>query len=288
MPFVNVNGCDLHFSDWGQPGGQPVVLAHAWGLSGVMWNQQLPDLIESGLRCVVFDRRGHGRSDRPGTGYDLDTLADDLAGVIDHLRLEKPIVVGHSLGASEVVRFLTRHGTDRVSGIVLSAPTLPALLKSADNPDGVDAAVFEEARRAMRADIGAWMARTTDEQYFGPSWPMEVDLGIWTRQQIAATPLPVLLACQLSFVEADFRSEMRALDVPTLVIQGDADTSCPLEMTGRPTAALIPRSRLVIIEGAGHGLYASAAGRYNEAILEFVNSCRGEHVGPRSEPEAVR
>ena len=220
MPFLTSQGCDLYFSDWGEPTGRPILLLHAWGLSGEMWNQQLPDLTEAGLRCVVYDRRGHGRSDRPGRGYDLDTLADDLSSIVERLGLEDAIVVGHSMGASEVVRYISRHGDDRVGGVVLSAPTLPALLRSEANPAGVEAAVFEEARRAMRADIGAWMARTPNAEYFGPGFPMADDLGTWTRQQIAATPLPVLLACQRSFLDTDFRPELGALDVPALVVQG--------------------------------------------------------------------
>lgn len=285
MPFVNVEHCDLHFSDWGEPGGRPVVFVHAWGLSSQMWSQQLPDLIDAGLRCVAYDRRGHGRSDCLGTGYDLDTLADDLAGVVEHLELNDAVLVGHSMGASEVVRYLTRHGAGRVSGVVLSAPTLPAVLRTADNPAGVDPLVFERARYAMRADIGAWMALTPNGVYFEPAWPIADDLGAWTRQQIAGTPLPVLLACQRSFLDVDFRPELKALDVPALVIQGDADTSCPLELTGRPTADLIDDAQLVVIEGAGHGLYTSAASRYNDALIEFVASRQAEHLRPSSATE---
>lgn len=279
MPQLTTSdGFGLHYSDWGDPQGQPVVLVHAWGLSAQMWSQQVPALTGAGLRCIAYDRRGHGRSDQPGGGYDLDTLADDLAGVIEHTGVHDAIVIGHSMGASEVARYLTRHGTGRVAGIVLSAPTLPAILQSEDNPSGVAPAIFEEARCAMRSDIGAWMARTSDQEYFGPDRPMAADLGVWTRQQIASTPLPVLLACQHSFLASDLRQELATLDVAALVIQGDADTSCPLDLTGRPTAALIDRSRLVVVEGAGHGLYASAADRYNRALLDFAaDCCPGAH-----------
>ncbi len=252
-----------------------------------MWNQQVPDLVEAGLRCVVYDRRGHGRSDRPGRGYEPDTLAGDLGALLDHLELADAVIAGHSMGTSEVVRYVSRHGADRVAGIVLSAPTLPALRRTEDNPGGVDDAVFEEAHQAMRDDIGAWMARATNEDYFGAAMPMSDDLGGWTRHQIVETPLAVLLACQRSFAEADFRPELGRLDLPTLVIQGDADTSCPLELTGRPTAALVPDSRLVVIEGAGHGLYASAA-RYNGELLHFISACPPKRDGAGQEPQAVR
>lgn len=292
MPFLTVSdGCDLFFSDWGDPHGRPVVFAHAWALSGDMWHQQIPDLVEAGLRCVVYDRRGHGRSDRPGHGYDLDTLAADLATLVDHLDLTDVVLVGHSMGASEVVRYVTNSGPDRVAGIVLCAPTLPALLRTEANPDGIDRAVFEEAWRAMRDDIGAWMDRFTNGDfnvYFGTTKQMSDDLGAWTRRQIIETPLVVALACQRSIVEADFRPELRSLDLPTLIIHGDADTSAPLERTGRPTAALIPASRLVVIEGAGHGLYASAAARCNRELLDFIAACPLKHIGEYQEPEVAR
>jgi non-heme chloroperoxidase len=289
MPLLTTpDGCDLFYSDWGDPNGRPVVFAHAWGLSSGMWNQQIPDLAEAGLRCVVYDRRGHGRSDRPGRGYGLDTLADDLGVLLDRLEIADAVLVGHSMGASEVVRYVSRHGTGRVAGIVLSAPTLPALRRADGNPGGVDGAVFEEARHAMRADIGAWLGRTTNQDYFGPAMPMSSDLGAWTRSQIVETPLAVLLACQRSFVEADFRAELRGLTRPALVIQGDADISCPLELTGRPTADLVPDGRLAVIEGAGHGLYASAAARYNGELLDFSSACPPGPDGARREPQAAR
>lgn len=288
MPYLTTSdGCDLFFSDWGDPGGRPVVFAHAWALSGDMWNQQVPDLVEAGLRCVVYDRRGHGRSDRPGHGYDIDALAADLAALVTHLNLTDAILVGHSMGASEVVRYVTNSSTDRVAGIVLSAPTLPALLRTEDNPDGIDRAMFEESWRAMRVDIGAWMTNFTNgdyNEYFGLAMPMSDELGAWTRRQIVETPLIVSLKCQRSFVEADFRAELRRLNLPTLIIQGDADTSLTLELSGRPTAALVPDNALVVIEGAGHGLYASAAARYNGELLAFISRCPSKHVGGQREP----
>jgi non-heme chloroperoxidase len=292
MPFLTTSdGTDLFYSDWGDPQGRPVVFAHAWALSGDMWHQQVSDLVDAGLRCIVYDRRGHGRSDRPGHGYDFDTLAADLAALVDHLDLTDAILVGHSMGAGEVVRYVTNNGTDRVAGIVLSAPTLPALLRTDDNPGGVDKGVFEEGWRVMRVDIGRWMANFTSGDfnvYFGTARPMSEDLGAWTRRQIVDTPLTVALACQRSMVEGDFRAELRRLDLPTLIIHGDVDTSAPLELTARPTAALVPGSRLVLIEGAGHGLYASAAATYNIELRQFIATCPTEQIGTHREPQVVR
>jgi non-heme chloroperoxidase len=292
MPFfTSSDGTNLFFSDWGDPHGRPVVFAHAWALSGDMWNQQIPDLVEGGLRCVVYDRRGHGRSDRPGHGYDFDTLAADLAALVDHLDLTDAILVGHSMGAGEVVRYVTNNGTDCVAGVVLSAPTLPALVRTDDNPGGVDKEVFEEGWRVMRVDIGRWMTNFTNGDfnvYFGTARPMSEDVGAWTRRQIVDTPLAVALACQRSMVEADFRAELRQLDLPTLIIHGDVDTSAPLELTARPTAALVPGSRLVLIEGAGHGLYASATALYNTELLQFISTCQTGQIGAHRELQVAR
>ncbi len=292
MPFrTSSDGTDLFFSDWGDPRGRPVVFAAAWALSGDMWHQQVPELVDAGLRCVVYDRRGHGRSDRPRHGYDFDTLAADLAALVDHLDLTDAILVGHSMGASEVLRFVTNNGTDRAAGVVLSAPMLPALLRTDDNPGGIERETFEEGWRAMRVDIGVWMTNFTNgdfSEYFGAARPMSDDLGAWTRRQIVDTPLIVALACQRSLVEADFRPELRRLDLPTLIIHGDADTSAPLELTARPTAALVPSSRLVLIEGAGHGLYASAAALYNTELLHFISSCPTSQFGAHDEPQTAR
>jgi non-heme chloroperoxidase len=192
MPFLTTSdGCILYFSDWGDPHGQPVVFASAWALSGDMWHQQIPDLVDAGRRCVVYDRRGHGRSDRPGHGYEFDSLAADLAVLIEHLDLTDAILVGHSMGASEVVRYVTNYGTDRAAAVVLSAPTLPALLRTDDNPAGVDKEVFEEGWRAMRIDIGGWMSTFTNgdfNEYFGVARPMSDEFGAWTRRQFIDTP----------------------------------------------------------------------------------------------------
>jgi non-heme chloroperoxidase len=275
MPFVQTtDGTQLFTSDWGQPTAPPVVFAHGWGLNGGMWSAQLPALLEAGLRCVTYDRRGSGRSDRPGHGYDLDTLADDLATVVSSLELSDALLVGHSMGAAEVVRYLSRHGTGRVAGVVLSAPTTPVLLRGADNPNGVDESQFEAARTAMLADIGTFLAATSASDYFGDKYEVSPALAAWTSRQIIDTPLPVLLETQRTSSRADVRQDLAGLGLPVLVIQGSADRSSPLELTGRPTAALLPGCRLVVVDGAGHGLYTSAAARYNAELIDFARSCQ--------------
>lgn len=158
-----------------------------------MWNAQIPALLEAGFRCVTYDRRGHGHSDRPGRGYDTDSLADDLAAVLSHLDASAAVLAGHSLGAQEVVRYLSRHGTGRVTGAVLSAPISPVLLRGPDNPDGIDESNFQASREAMRTDIGAFVAATSASDYFGADHEASAGLADWTNRQIIDTPLRVLL-----------------------------------------------------------------------------------------------
>ncbi|GAA4630494.1 alpha/beta hydrolase [Actinoallomurus vinaceus] len=238
-----------------------------------MWNYQIPAFLTAGMRCVVFDRRGHGRSDLPGRGYDLDRLADDLADLLAHLDLCEVVLVGHSMGAAEVVRYLSRHGDERVSGMVLSAPTTPFLLRTDDNPEGpVEATTAEEVRKIMRRDIGAFVEGTSSADWFGPGYEVSAGLCDWTRRQFFDTPLQVLLSTNDVVVNADQRDELPKITVPALVIQGDADRSAPIDPTGRRTHALLPDSRLVVIDGAGHGLFMSDPDRYNTEVLAFIGT----------------
>jgi non-heme chloroperoxidase len=271
MPyFQTADYVSLFYTDY--PGGDPVVFAHAWALNGDMWNYQLPDLLAAGLRCVTYDRRGHGRSDRPGTGYEIDTLADDLAALIDQLDLTNVTLIGHSMGAGEVVRYLTRHGAGRIARLVLSGTVTPKLLQSADNPDGIPADLAAQARAPMVRDIGDWMAMNGRDDYYRGSHRVSQQLLDWTMNTIAAVPVPILAQTSSAFLNADFRSELTKLTVPTLVIHGTADFAMPVDLTARKTAPLIPDCRLTIIDGAGHGLYLSEATRYNAALLEFITS----------------
>ncbi|WP_285780851.1 alpha/beta hydrolase, partial [Microtetraspora sp. NBRC 13810] len=268
----------------GRPGGRTFVFAHAWALNSGMWHYQIPELLAAGSRCVVFDRRGHGRSDLPGRGYGLDRLADDLADLLDHLDLRDVVLVGHSLGAAEVVRHLSRRGEERVAGVVLSAPTTPCLLRTDDNADGpVAAADFAALQQVMRRDMGAFVAGTSHADYFGPAYEVSAGLGDWTHRQFFDTPLQVLLSTQEAFITADQRQELAEIRIPALVIQGDADRSAPIELTGRRTHALLPDARLVVLEGAGHGLYMSDPGRYNAELLRFAITLPAKaaaHHGP--------
>jgi non-heme chloroperoxidase len=273
MPHLETSdGTSLHYAEWGA--GSPVVFAHSWGLNSGMWSYQVPDLVEAGLRCIVYDRRGHGRSEQPGRGYDCDTLAGDLAGLIERLDLRDVTLVGHSFGCKEVVRSVTRHGPDRIARAVLLAPTTPFLLQTPDNPGGVDRAFFDATEAALRRDLGRWCEDNAPPFFGAGSWVSAATLD-WTLRQIVDTPLQVLLETFRANVESDFREELRRFPVPTLIVHGDADASAPIELTGRPTAKLVPDVRLIEYAGVGHGLYVSERERVNADVLAFL---QGEPV----------
>jgi non-heme chloroperoxidase len=252
---------------WGS--GRAVVLLHAWGLDSHMWNAQLSALLGAGRQVVTIDHRGHGRSDRPPGGYDLDTMATDVAGVLEALDLEDVVLVGHSMGGTVAAHVVGGLGTSRVSRLVLSAPITPCLTLGPDNELGLPAEAFAANRSAMAADIGAWIDANT-AGYWGAGeerWPQHT---AWTARTLYETPLPVLLATNEAITSADLRGEIAAIDVPTLVIHGDSDRSAPLGLTGEPTAALLRDGRLAVIEGAGHGLYTSYAAQWNERVVTFL------------------
>lgn len=271
MPYVD--GPDrpaLFYRDWGS--GRPVVFCSAWSCTSVQLQYQMIFLAERGLRVIAYDRRGHGRSDDPGTGYDYDTLSDDLAALIDHLDLTDVTLVGHSMAGGEIVRYLTRHGRERVAGIVLLAATLPLPIRTETNPDGVDPALYAAARDAWREDYGAWLAANAGP-YFGEGLAgcaVSQAIQDWTIQDMQTASLHAIIACNHACTETDFRTEMAAVDVPALIIQGDADASIGIEISGRKQHEILPDSRLLVYADAPHGLYLTHRDRLNTDLLDFV------------------
>ena len=259
------DGVSLYLRSWGA--GAPVLFLHSWTMSGDMWRYQMAHLADRGARCIAFDRRGHGRSSDPGRGYDYDTLADDVAAVIQALDLTGVTLVGHSMGCGEIVRYLTRHGSAQVSKIVLLAPTTPFLLKTPDNPNGIDGALFEAVRGLWRADFDQWMDDNAAPFFTPETSPTMVR---WVLSMTHAVSLRAAIDCNVAVAETDFRQELKAIGMPTLVIQGDRDASGPVEITGRPTADLIPGARLIVYEGAPHGLFATHIERLNSDLAAFI------------------
>jgi non-heme chloroperoxidase len=274
MPFVQTDDhVSLFFRDWGE--GEPVVFCAAWALSSIAWQYQMISVLDSGRRAVAYDRRGHGRSDDPGDGYDYDTLAEDLASVFEHLDLSDVTLIAHSMGSGDAVRYLTRHGGGRVARLVLLAPTTPFVLKTSDNEGGVDGQLFAERRDEWRRDFGRWIL-DNEGPYFGDGLPgCEVSplLRNWTKADMLASTLQAVIEFQRSAVETDFRAELSDLSLPTLIIHGDADASAPLPLTGARTADIIPNCRLLVYDNAPHGLYLTHRERVNRDLLAFI----GQH-----------
>lgn len=273
MPDLTTDdGTQLYYDDWGA--GRPVVFVHGWSLCNASWDHQLPVFTRQGLRCVAPDRRGHGRSSRPGGGYDFDTLADDLAALLTRLDLRDVTFVAHSMGAGEVARYLSRHGADRVARVALLAPITPYLRRSPSNPQGVDPAQFELLAAALGNDRAAWFAAGVDG-FFGVGQPdcrCSPALMDWGLRMILDTPLKVQLDTLHSHTSTDFRPDLASIKVPTLVIHGDVDQSAPLELTGRPTAAQISGARLEVYAGAPHGLMFTHVDRLHRDLLGFLDA----------------
>ena len=265
MPFITAqDGAQLYWREFGK--GAPALFLNSLGCGSQMWDYQMTAFAEQGFRCIGFDRRGHGRSDQPADGYDHDTFADDVAGLIQDLGIANITMIGHSMAGGEAVRYLSRHGSSRVARVVLLAPTTPMLLQTKDNPGGAPRAGFEALWAQWKQDYPKWVADNVAPFFIPETSPAMIQWGASLLQ----ISVPVALACSRVLVEEDFRDEMRRIKVPTLLIHGDRDRSAPIELTGKPSAELIPNCRFLIYEGAPHGLMFTHMDRLHADILQFV------------------
>ena len=265
--FVETNdGQRLFVRDAGS--GRPVVLIHGWTLSSEIWKGQIDWLAAQGLRVVAYDRRGHGQSSKPETGYDYDRLAADLANVIDKLDLKDATLVGHSMSAGEVVRYLSRHGNRRIARVMLVAPTTPFPLKTADNPEGVDGAIYGKQIAALQSDREAFFNAGTGT-FLGANPAPE--LQAWARKIARQASVPAEIGCLRAYSTTDFRPEMKAVTVPTLIMYGTADGPIA-PVNARRTHAAIAGSRLEIYDGAPHAVFLTDAERFNRDLLAFARS----------------
>lgn len=259
----------ISYTDYGQ--GRPVILIHGWPLSKEMWEYQLSNLVNAGLRVITYDRRGFGHSARPWNGYDYDTLAEDLKDLIEQLNLKDAVLVGFSMGGGEVVRYLSRYGSERVSKIVLISSVTPFLGKTADNPDGVDPAIFEEMLANIRQDRIHFLD-DFGKKFFGVSLmkhPVSAPLLDYYRMLASVASPQATEQCAIAFGQTDFRSDMQAITVPALIIHGDADQTVPIEASGARTAAMLPGSQYIVYEGAPHGLFYTHKEKLNQDLLQF-------------------
>jgi len=261
------DGTQLFVQQWGS--GRPVLFVHGWGLSSEIWAKQFVQLADAGLRCVAYDRRGHGRSDVPSGGYDMDSLADDLASVIDDLGLHDVMLVGHSMGCAEIARYIGGHGDGRITSVALLAPTTPFLLHTADNPYGALESAWDSMRAKISTDFPQWIEENKRPFFTSETSAAAMD---WVARLMAATPLPAALCTHRAFTTFDFRPDLAKIARPTLVLHGDKDASAPLDITGRRTAAMIAGARLKIYPGAPHGLFLTHAKEVNADLLSFARS----------------
>ncbi len=261
------DGTTLFYQDWGA--GRPVLFVHSWAANTSLWQYQMIDLSSRGFRCIAYDQRGFGRSSDPGRGYDYNTLADDLGEVMEKLDLRELTLVGHSMGCGEIVRYVSRHGASRVSRAMLVAPTLPFILKTADNPDGVDKSNLEQLRAGWMKDFPKWLGDNARPFFTPGTSPEMVD---WVIRMALQASLKALVDCNHALTETDFRAELTKFKVPTLVVHGDADVSAQIDFTGRKTAGLIPGCQLKVYEGAPHGLMFTHMNRLNADLLSFLTT----------------
>ena len=276
MPYVKVGEensghIKLHYEDYGA--GEPIVLIHGYPLSGRAWDKQVPLLLDAGHRVITYDRRGFGNSSQPSTGYDYDTFASDLKTLLDELDIHEVTLVGHSMGTGEVTRYLGKYGSDRIARGVLVSPIPPFLLETDDNPEGLPGSVFEGFVQNAKADTSAWMKGFLDNFY-----NMDQYAGKLVSPEAFASSLNLALAASaiaavacIPTWETDFRADLAKIDVPLLVIQGDADRILPLPKTGKRLPDLID-CELVVIEGGPHAISWTHADQVNDALLQFIGA----------------
>jgi len=288
MPYIpvgkeNSGNIDLYYEDHGS--GKPVVLIHGYPLSGASWEKQVPVLLEAGHRVITYDRRGFGKSSQPTTGYNYDTFAEDLHKLVTQLGLRDFALVGFSMGGGEVARYLGKYGSKGVSKAIIISGVPPFLLKTPDNPEGVDGSVFEGIKKAIVADRYAFF---TD--FFKNFYNTDLLLGKRVSEQAvqaswnigAGASATASLACVPTWHE-DFRNDLSRVDVPTLVIHGDADRILPIAASGLRTAKSIKGARLLVVKDGPHCITWTHAEQVNGGLLEFLGKERETRKQPKAQ-----
>ena len=271
MPYITTSDdTKLYVKDWGT--GRPVILLHGWPLSADSWDDSALAFAQAGFRTIAYDRRGFGRSDQPWSGYEYDTLADDLAAVIEQTGATDAAIFGFSMGGGEVARYMSRHGGKNVSQAALISSVVPYMLKTADNPQGTDQSVFAQMTAGMQQDRAHFFAGFFKD-FFGVgllSSPVSEELLESARSVALQASLKATLACAQAFATTDFRGDLAAFSVPTLIIHGTADKIVPIDPAGRAAARGIPQAKLIEYEGAPHGIFATHKQQLTSDLLAFL------------------
>lgn len=266
------DGTKIFYKDWGT--GQPILFSHGWPLSGDAWSVQMLFFAEKGYRVIAHDRRGHGRSDQPWNGNNMDQYADDLAELIEKLDLKDVILVGHSTGGGEVAHYIGRHGNSRVAKAVLVGAVPPLMLKTENNPEGTPIEVFDGIRKGTRSDRSQFFKDLTLPFYGFNREGAKINEGLrenfWLQGMVGS--IKGLYDCVREFSEVDYTDDLKKIEVPTLVIHGDDDQIVPIAAAGEKTAKIVKNATLKIYPGAPHGLAETEADKFNGDVLEFIQS----------------
>ncbi|KAF0812406.1 Non-heme chloroperoxidase [Andreprevotia sp. IGB-42] len=271
MPIVTTTDqTELYVKDWGQ--GKPVILLSGWPFSADSWDDQAVAIANAGYRVIAYDRRGFGRSSQPWHGYDYDTLADDLAAVVGYAGAQDVTLVGFSMGGGEVARYMSRYGGKGVVQAALISSIVPYMLKTADNPDGTEQAVFDEMAAGINADRPKFFA-SFFKDFFGVSLishPVSDELLDWAQRMALQASLRATLECAKSFSTTDLRPDLAAFNVPTLIIHGTDDKTVPIDASARAASRGIAGATLLEYDGAPHGLFATEKARLTDDLLTFL------------------
>lgn len=264
------NAVSIFYQEYGT--GKTVVFIHGWPLNHEMWEYQLAELPKHNLRCIAYDRRGFGKSERPWGSYDYDTLADDLNELITQLNLTEVVLVGFSMGGGEIARYIGKYGTEKIEKVVLISSVTPYMLKTDDNVDGVEKEMFDGIVEKIVADRPAFLA-DFGKQFYGVTMlnqTVSKPLLKWNQMLCLMSSAKATVDCVRSFSETDFRNDLKKINIPVLIIHGDADETVPIDVSGNKTAALLPDATYIIYEDAPHGLFITEKEKLNADLLQFI------------------
>ncbi|MGB3768007.1 MAG: alpha/beta hydrolase [Phormidesmis sp.] len=273
MPYITTkDNVKLYVKDWGE--GRPVIFLHGWPLSADAWDDHAMAVAKAGYRAIAYDRRGFGRSEQPWEGYNYDNMSDDLAAVIEETKATDATIVGFSMGGGEVARYMSRHDGNNVVQAGLISSVVPYMLKTPDNPEGTEQEVFDRMAEGMKRDRAHFFAGFFQD-FYGVDFalnPPHKEILEWSRTVSMQASLKATLDCAEAFATTDFRPDLSAFNVPTLIIHGTKDKTVPIEAAGRAAAAGISQSKYIEYEGAPHALIATRKEQFIKDLLDFLKN----------------